>query len=135
MRKRVGSRAAALFRYFNSYLNVEEDLLDVLVCDEAHRIRQHSWSRFTKRTAVDPDRPQVDELISAAKVSVFFLDDLQVVRRQEIGSSDAIVEAARVRGAEVLEHQLEIQFRCGGNPGSGGAGGSGVVIVRYALPT
>ncbi len=117
VRKKVGGRAAALFRYFNSYLNAEDDLLDVLVCDEAHRIRQHSWNRFNKRKAVDPDRPQVDELISVAKVSVFVLDDLQVVRRQEIGSSDAILEAARARGAEVLEHELEIQFRCGGSDG------------------
>lgn len=117
VRKRVGRKASQLFTFFHSYLNAEEDMLDVLVCDEAHRIRRHSWNRFTKKRADDPDRLQIDELISAAKVGVYFIDDLQVVRRQELGSSDAIVEAARRADAEVLEHELEIQFRCGGSDG------------------
>ncbi len=117
VRKKVGRKASQLFTFFNSYLNAEEDMLDVLVCDEAHRIRRHSWNRFTKKKADDPGRLQIDELVSAAKVSVFFIDDLQVVRRQELGSSDAIVEAGRRADAEVIEHQLEIQFRCGGSDG------------------
>jgi hypothetical protein len=117
VRKIVGRRAAQQFNYFNSYLNVEEDELDVLICDEAHRIRTHSWNRFTKRRAEDPDRPQIDELLAAARVGVFFIDDLQAVRRNEIGNSNDIERAAIERGADVHEFQLEAQFRCGGSDG------------------
>ena len=78
LRKNVGSRAAAQFKYFNSFLDAD-DSLDVLICDEAHRIRESSNNRFTKKEN-RTDRPQIDELIDAAKTSVFFIDDLQVVR-------------------------------------------------------
>jgi uncharacterized protein len=115
VRKRVGTRAAGLFRFFNSYLNAEEDTLDVLVCDEAHRIRKHSWDRFRKKDAVDPDRPQIDELLSVARVGVFFIDDMQAVKRDEIGNSDDIERLAGQHGAEVHEYDLEAQFRCGGS--------------------
>lgn len=117
VRKIVGSRAAAQFKFFNSYLNAEDDELDVLICDEAHRIREHSWNRFRKSKAEDPDRPQIDELLAVARVCVFFIDDLQVVRRNEIGASSAIEHAARERGAQVYEYELEAQFRCGGSDG------------------
>jgi uncharacterized protein len=117
VRKRVGTRAAGMFKFFNSYLNAEDDTLDVLVCDEAHRIRKHSWDRFRKKDAIDPDRPQLDELLSVARVGVFFIDDLQAVKRDEIGNSDDIERLAADHGAEVHEFQLEAQFRCGGSDG------------------
>lgn len=117
VRKVVGSRASSLFKYFNSYLNADADTLDVLICDEAHRIREHSWNRWTKKKADDPDRSQIDELLSVARVSVFFIDDMQAVKRDEIGNSGDIERAADERGAEVHEHQLEVQFRCGGSDG------------------
>jgi uncharacterized protein len=117
VRKRVGTRAAGMFKFFNSYLNAEDDTLDVLVCDEAHRIRKHSWDRFRKKDAFDPDRPQIDELLSVARVSVFFIDDLQAVKRDEIGNSDDIETLAAHHGAEVHEYELETQFRCGGSDG------------------
>jgi uncharacterized protein len=106
VRKIVGSRAAKQFNYFNTYLNADENDLDVLICDEAHRIRGHSWNRFTKKRADDPDRPQIDELLSVARVTVFFIDDLQAVRRNEIGDSSWIERAAVERGAQVHDHEL-----------------------------
>ena len=63
------------FKYFNSHGNVEPDTVDVLICDESHRIREYSWSCFTpkhKRT----NKLQIEELINAPKVCVFFIDDL-----------------------------------------------------------
>lgn len=112
LRKTVGSRAAALFKYFNSYAGGAD--LDVLVCDEAHRIRETSNNRFTKATDRSV-RPQVDELIAAAKVSVFFLDDLQVVRPGEIGSGELIKAAAERLGSAATELTLDAQFRCNGS--------------------
>lgn len=117
VRKIVGPRAAQMFRYFNSYLNAEPNAIDVLICDEAHRIRERSWTRFSKRAAEDPDRPQIDELLSVARVAVFFIDDMQAVRRGEIGNSEDIERLAAEMDAEVHDFHLEAQFRCGGADG------------------
>lgn len=114
IRKQVGRRASALFKYFNNFVDAGEAEFDVLVCDEAHRIREHSWSRFTPK-GDRSDRSQVDELVSAAKVSVFFIDDLQVVRPGEVGSAALIQETAERLGADQSEFELETQFRCGGS--------------------
>jgi len=114
VRRIVGTKASALFKYFNSYLDVEPNTLDVVVCDEAHRIRQVSHTRFTPK-AKRTDRPQVEELIDAARVSVFFIDDLQVVRPGEAGSAALITAAAQKFDAPVFPYELEAQFRCGGS--------------------
>jgi len=116
LRKIVGSRAASMFKYFNSFMTAEENSIDVLVCDEAHRIRTTSVSRYTPREQ-RTNRPQVDELIQAARVSVFFIDDYQVVRPYEQGSSEMIRLAASKFGAEVFEFELKTQFRCSGSDG------------------
>ena len=49
LRKIVGTRGSAQFKYFNSYMNADENSLDVLIADEAHRIRKTSNNRFTPR--------------------------------------------------------------------------------------
>ena len=48
-------------------------------------------------------------------MSVFFIDDLQVVRPGEVGSTDLIRESAAKRGLEVREFKLEAQFRANGS--------------------
>lgn len=116
LRKRVGSRAAVVFNYFNNYAHLPADELDVLVCDEAHRIRNTSNHRFT-RADKRSEIAQVAELIRAARVSVFFIDDAQTVRPGEVGSSELIREEANRQGAGVSEYELEAQFRCAGSDG------------------
>jgi len=114
LRKIIGKRGSGKFRYFNSYMSEAPDALDVLVCDESHRIRKNSASRYTK-VAERSDRPQLDELLSVARVGVYFIDDVQVVRPDEIGSSKLIREHATKAGAKVHEYKLEAQFRCAGS--------------------
>jgi uncharacterized protein len=114
LRKVVGPRARAQFNYFNTFAGAEPQLLDAVVCDEAHRIRQSSAHRFMKKEARS-DRTQIEELIACAKVSVFFIDDRQVVRPAEVGSSKLIRDTAKKLDIQVIEHQLETQFRCGGS--------------------
>jgi uncharacterized protein len=116
MRKTVGRRAAPLFRYFNSFRSADADELDVLVCDEAHRIRATSNDRFTRRSERSA-LPQADELVQVAKVPVFLLDQHQVVRPQEIGTVEAIRDAARRSRADVIQVDLNGQFRCMGSAG------------------
>ncbi|NAS25120.1 DUF2075 domain-containing protein [Herbidospora sp. NEAU-GS84] len=108
------SRIKNLFVYFNSLTDAKPDALDVLVCDEAHRIRETSSYRYTpaaKRTG----RPQLDELLSAARVPVFLLDERQVVRPGELGTVQAIEAFARSKGYAVSHVSLDEQFRCGGS--------------------
>ena len=114
LRKIMGSRAATQFKYFNSYSSAENNAVDVLIADEAHRIRVNSASQFQPKSE-RPDRPQIDELIDASKSMVFFIDDAQVVRPGEIGSVAYLKEAAERRNCRVFEYQLDIQFRCGGS--------------------
>jgi DUF2075 family protein len=113
IQKLVGTRAGKQFRYFNGYAEAPKNEIDVLVCDEAHRIRPTSWNRY--QPLKKSGKTQIEELIDAAKVSVFLLDDLQVVRPGEVGSCDLIRSAAGSRKARIVEFELEAQFRCNGS--------------------
>lgn len=112
----IGSRSRATFKYFNSYGRAEHNAVDVLICDESHRIRENSNNRFTPK-ALRSTKPQIREILDAAKVSVFFIDDKQVVRPNEIGSTAHIKQHAGEIGAELTEFELEVQFRCAGSDG------------------
>lgn len=114
LRERVGSRAGNLFRYFNSFMSADQNDLDVLVADEAHRIRKTSNNRFTKR-ALRSNLRQVDELMRVARVPVFLLDENQSVRPDEIGTVDEIKDAAQTHGFDIIEIDLNAQFRLGGS--------------------
>lgn len=114
LRKIIGSRGAVQFNYFNSYTRAELNEVDVLIADEAHRIRETSQSRFTQKTKRS-GLPQIKELIDASKVAVFFIDDDQVVRPNEIGSAEYIKKNAEKADCKIFEYELEAQFRCNGS--------------------
>ncbi|HEY0826625.1 MAG TPA: DNA/RNA helicase domain-containing protein [Bacilli bacterium] len=61
--------------------------------------------------------PQIEEILRAAKVNVFFIDDAQMVRPNEIGLIKYIKDTATKFQCRVLEFELEAQFRCGGSDG------------------
>jgi hypothetical protein len=114
LREVIGARGQELFTYTNGYVNAEPDSVDVLLTDEAHRIRDVSSNRFTpadKKSGLK----QVEELIRAARVSVFLIDDHQVVRPGEIGSAAYIKAFAEHYECAIHEIQLEAQFRCNGS--------------------
>jgi hypothetical protein len=112
----IGHRSRATFKYFNSYGNAAFDEVDVLICDESHRIRETSANRYMKKE-LRSTKPQVRELLEAAKVSVFFIDDRQIVRPNEIGSTQHIQQHANSLDAQISEYDLEVQFRCAGSDG------------------
>jgi hypothetical protein len=116
LQKIVGKRAAQQFKYFNSYGKAGPSEVDVLICDEAHRLRKTSANRFTRK-AKQTGKPQIQEVIDAAKVTVFFIDDRQVVRPNEVGSSDLIRKTVVDNRCELHEYALETQFRCAGSDG------------------
>jgi len=114
LRRIVGNRAAQQVKFFNSYVSAAFNDVDVMICDEAHRIRETSNNRFTR---VRSQKPQIEELFHAAKVGVFFVDDKQVVRPGEIGSAQMILDESNRQGCRIFEYKLEAQFRCNGSDG------------------
>ena len=114
LRKIIGSRGSVQFKYFNSYSQAEQNMVDVIIADEAHRIRRTSNSRFTRRDKRS-DLSQIEELLRVSKVAVFFIDDKQVVRPDEIGSVEYIKCNAEANRCKIFEYELEAQFRCNGS--------------------
>lgn len=110
LRKILGKEANSLLKYFMSYGDAEPNSIDVLLMDEAHRIRERTGYPF-KSTG----RLQIEDLLRAARISVFFVDDFQAVRRGEIGQSIFIRQQAEKMGCTVYEYNLESQFRNGGS--------------------
>jgi hypothetical protein len=95
-------------------MSAERNSLDVIICDEAHRIRETSANRYTKAD-LRTGTPQLHELLNVARVPVFLLDSNQVVRKGETGTPDYIEEEARELGLKVIRVDLDGQFRCGGS--------------------
>jgi hypothetical protein len=117
LRKVAGKRqprVQRMFKYFNQFAGAERNGIDVLILDEAHRIRETSANRYTK-AELRTGRPQVEELIDAARVPVFLLDEYQVVRPGEIGTVNDIQQAAKRLGLGSRLIELDGQFRCGGS--------------------
>jgi DUF2075 family protein len=111
LRAIVGSEAAYFFKYFNNFVDSAENDFDVIIADEAHRLRASSNDRFRRRST----KPQVLEIIDAAKVSVFLLDEHQSVRPDEVGTPKLVLDAAEERKAKVFQIPLKAQFRCAGS--------------------
>ncbi|ROS32026.1 hypothetical protein EDD35_7768 [Amycolatopsis thermoflava] len=106
-------RAEGVFKYFNNFDNVAPNTLDVLICDEAHRVRDNDHVPARWR---DRNPPQVATLIDVAKVPVFLLDENQAVRPGEAQTVQRIAEVAAAKGCRVERVDLDGQFRCGGSP-------------------
>ncbi|GAB3204518.1 DNA/RNA helicase domain-containing protein [Nocardia tengchongensis] len=118
MRRVAGSRnkrVQDLFKYFNNYIGAEPRELDVIICDEAHRLRETSINRYTTAEVRAKAGPQIEELINVAAVPVFLLDENQIVRPGEMGSLEDISAAAVAAGCQLEVVRLDGQFRCGGS--------------------
>jgi DUF2075 family protein len=105
------SHISNMFSGSGSFHSVESNMYDVLVVDEAHRLNAKSgmFSHLGEN--------QVKEIIQASKLSVFFVDEDQRVTLKDIGDKSEIKKYAAELGAEVVEMDLESQFRCNGSDG------------------
>lgn len=110
----VGRRASQQCKNFSSYMEADADEIDVMVCDEAHRMWQKSKNRFIPRER-HSGKLQIEELIHASRATVFFIDDNQPVRPDEIGRSTYVLDYAKKMGCRVFDYTLETQFRCCGS--------------------
>ena len=100
-----------LFQNSGNFVDEEENQLDCLLIDEAHRLNEKSGLYQNK------GENQIKEIINAAKFFVFFLDENQKVTLKDIGSEDLIKKFAKESGAGIYIFELSSQFRCNGSDG------------------
>lgn len=98
-----------LFGSSGSYTESNENDYDALIVDEAHRLRMKSG--MFKNLGED----QTKEIISAAKLSVFFIDEAQKITWSDVGSISKIKELAAELNVETEVCELKSQFRCSGS--------------------
>ena len=105
------TRIDNLFKNSGFYHECSNGEVDAIVVDEAHRL--------TKKSGMFKNlgENQVMEIIDAAKLSVFFVDENQKVTLNDIGTVDEITKWAEHFGAEVTQMELPSQFRCNGEDG------------------
>lgn len=108
---RIPSSVDSMFKGSGSYVDVPRDAVDVILADEAHRLNEKSGLYANKGIN------QIYEIIHAAKLSVFFIDENQRVTVKDIGSIEEIRHWAEAEHAEIYEEELNSQFRCNGSDG------------------
>ena len=105
-----GGEIKELFSGSGSFTGIEESDFDILIVDEAHRLKLRT--QYSKG-----GDNQIREVIHAAKTSVFFIDEAQKVTWKDIGEVSEIEKFAKSMNAEVQHLELKSQFRCNGSDG------------------
>ena len=100
---------ANLFTGSGSFTSTDRNSFDVLIVDEAHRLKMKSgmFSNLGEN--------QAKEIINSAKTSVFFIDEAQQVTWADVGDVSMIYDSAIQAGADVQTLELKSQFRCSGS--------------------
>lgn len=100
-----------MFGGSGAYIDTEENIFDVLLVDEAHRLNEKSG------LYANLGENQIKEIIQSTKCAVFFIDESQRVTLSDIGRISEINFYAESLGASVTQYELASQFRCGGSDG------------------
>jgi len=104
------SRAKFLLSGSGKFFGSKANLFHTIVVDEAHRLKNGTAYMYKGEN-------QVQDIINAAKVSIFFVDEDQMIRPDDIGSITEIKRISELYGAEIVELKLNAQFRCSGADG------------------
>ncbi len=105
-----GKNIKPLFGGSGVFFGAPLNTYDVLVVDEAHRLKGKGAYMYSGEN-------QIKDIIHASWLNVFFIDDTQKVVPVDIGSVSEIKKAAAEEGSEVIEMELKAQFRCSGAEG------------------
>jgi hypothetical protein len=100
-----------LFKGSGSYVDCANGEFDALIVDEAHRLNEKSGMY------ANLGENQIKEIIHAAKCSIFFIDEDQRVTIKDIGTKGEIEKWAAKANADIINLELESQFRCNGSDG------------------
>ncbi len=98
-----------LFRSSGSFFRDKENKYDFLLVDEAHRLQEKSGMYN------NVGENQIKEIIKTAKLSVFLIDEKQIVTLKDIGRVKNIEEWAKKFKAKIIKRELISQFRCNGS--------------------
>ncbi len=99
-----------LFGGSGTFFGVPKNAFDVLIVDEAHRLKGKGAYMYKGEN-------QIQDIIHASRLNVFFVDDTQKVVPADIGSVSEIKRVATLEESEVVEIELKAQFRCSGAEG------------------
>ncbi len=100
----------SLFKGSASYVEIPNNYYNVLVCDEAHRLKNQG---HMKRKIEGEN--QATQIIRASRMSVFFIDDEQVISNKDIGRFELLKQEAVKQNSTVHIVELDSQFRCAGS--------------------
>lgn len=103
-----------LFKPSGSYVDIPQNTFDCLLVDEAHRLNDKSGLFHNL------GENQIKEIINASRVSVFFIDENQVVTTSDIGSVAEIEKWSAECHSHLIHDEstvLSSQFRCNGSDG------------------
>ncbi len=103
-----------LFKSSGSFVDVKRNTYDCLLVDEAHRLNLKSGMYG------NIGENQVKEIINSSKISVFFIDEDQIVTDKDIGTVEEIKKQAKLLGSTIhagVNYKLTSQFRCNGSDG------------------
>lgn len=104
------TRLNHLFKGSSFFFELKNNFYDVIVVDEAHRLKNGTAYMYRGEN-------QVEDIIKAGRVSIFFIDDNQMIRPDDIGSVMEIRRVAEIEKVKVVELDLVAQFRCSGAEG------------------
>lgn len=98
-----------------SFWNSNYEEFDWIIVDESHRLSKGP-------TLFYKGKNQIEDLLKASKNCVFFVDDEQTIRGDNIGTSHNILNISKQyrKNNEIYfgdEYKLETQFRCSGQAG------------------
>jgi SOS-response transcriptional repressor LexA len=103
-------RIRNIFKGSSKFYDSNENEFDVLIVDEAHRLKKRGAFMYQGQN-------QVDDVIKSSNTSIFFIDDDQAVRPEDIGSVRELKKIAGLHNAKIYEMELTAQFRCAGAEG------------------
>jgi DUF2075 family protein len=103
-------RVKHLLKGSGAFYNAKLNTFDVIVVDEAHRLKNQTAFMYKGNN-------QVEDVVKASKVNIFFIDEDQIIRPEDIGSRAEIKRIAALYHSEVVELDLSAQFRCSGANG------------------
>jgi DUF2075 family protein/SOS-response transcriptional repressor LexA len=103
-------RLKSLFSGSSGFIGLKRNTFDIIIVDEAHRLKDGSAYQYRGDN-------QVDDIIKVGHTTIFFVDDNQRIRPEDIGSVDEIRRVARRHKADVHEFELDAQYRCAGADG------------------
>lgn len=92
------------------FFKTSSNTYDTVIVDEAHRLKNGTAYQYQGEN-------QIEDIIRSARTSLFFIDDYQAIRPEDIGSCTNIKSVAAHCQAEVEEFTLDVQFRCAGMDG------------------